>query len=156
MRKPPRITGVFDADENHRVLTLAGDGSGRFAFRPHPCDQCPWRSDLPTGVFPASAFRHSVNTSYDMASSTFACHLQGKDKPATCAGFLLRGAEHNFAVRMAIIRDRYDPRAVSDGGVPLYRSYRAMAIANGVAPDDPALAACRGADEDWEKVLRRG
>lgn len=156
MRKAPLITGVFDADENHQVLTLAGAAGARFAYRSKPCAQCPWRSDLPTGVFPAAAFRHSANTTYDMSERTFACHQQGKDKPATCAGFLLRGADHNLGVRMAIMRERYNPQAINDGGFPLYRSYRAMAVANGVAPDDPALAACRGADEDWIAQCRLG
>jgi hypothetical protein len=32
---------------------------------------------------------------------------------------------------------------VEDGGHELHESYRAMAIANGVAADDPVLAACR-------------
>ena len=30
-----------------------------------------------------------------------------------------------------------------DGGHELHENYRAMAIANGVAPDDPVLGACR-------------
>ncbi|MFC6619509.1 DUF6283 family protein [Deinococcus radiophilus] len=32
---------------------------------------------------------------------------------------------------------------VHDGGHQLHDSYRAMAIANGVSPDDPVLADCR-------------
>lgn len=148
MRKPPEVTGIFDAGPNHRVLTMNSGTPTRFAHRARPCGQCPWRRDLPTGVFPAKAFWHSANTAHDMATNIFACHMQGKHKPATCAGFLLRGANHNFGVRMAILTERYNPAAVDDGGFPLYRSYRAMAVANGVAPDDPRLALCRGADEE--------
>lgn len=157
MPRRVRQTNVFDCgDGAHRVVTLVNDNANehRFAHRARPCGQCPWRADLPVGVFPASAFRHSAATAYDMAQTTFACHMQGKDKPATCAAFLLRAADHNLAVRMAILRDRYNPAAVDDGGFPLYRSYRAMAVANGVAPDDPALALCRGADEDWIEQAR--
>lgn len=163
MRKV-RETGVFDCgDGAHQVVTLASDNVGepgqkpgqkpRFAHRATPCQQCPWRTDVPTGVFPASAYRHSASTAYDGAMNVFSCHMQGKVKPATCAGFLINGADHNLGVRFAILHDRYNPQAVNDGGVPLYKSYRAMAVANGVGPDDPVLDRCRGEDEDWSKVL---
>ena len=32
---------------------------------------------------------------------------------------------------------------VSDDGVELHKNYRAMAIANGVDPEDPDLKSCR-------------
>jgi hypothetical protein len=73
--------------------------------------------------------------------------MSGAGEPATCAGFLLRGAENNLAVRMAIMEGRLDPADVNDGGVQLYEGYRSMAIANGVPADDPAIARCRGDDE---------
>lgn len=146
---------VFDCgDGEHLVVTLKGSGDGPLLHRVQPCEQCPWRSDLPTGVFPVAAFSHSAATAYDMAQSTFACHMSGKEKAATCAGFLLRGADHNLSIRLAMMHGRYDPRRVSDGGKPLYASYRAMAIANGASDDDPALEACRGADEDWARVMK--
>ncbi len=59
-----------------------------------------------------------------------------------CAGFLLRGANHNLSVRLKLIQgDHFED--VTDGGHQLHESYRAMAVANGVAPDDPVLAPCR-------------
>jgi len=94
------------------------------------------------GEFPAEAFRHSASTAYDMSDHTFACHQSGKEKPATCAGFLLRGATHNLAVRLGYMRGRFQGD-VTDGGHELHESYRAMAIANGVDPEDPVLAPCR-------------
>ena len=112
-----------------------------------PCPECPWAKDSPIGVFPAEAFRHSARTAYDMAGTTFACHMARPEAPATCAGFLLRGAAHNLVVRLAQIRGRLDLRRVQDGGRELFSSYRAMAIANGVAADDPALAPCRSNDD---------
>ena len=152
-------SGVFDCgDGRHQVVTLTASGEDRLAHRAKPCEQCPWRADLPTGVFPASAFRHSAASAYDMARNTFACHMSGKEKTATCAGFLLRGADHNLSIRLAIVAGRYrGPRAVSDGGFPLYQDYRAMAEANGVDPDDDALLLCRGGDEErfWRKKERR-
>lgn len=137
-RKRGRIVRSRAACADHRVLTVEG-GSG--LYRRKPCTDCPWRVDA-TGVFPAEAFRHSAGTAYDMAQHTFACHQSGSLKPAICAGFLLRGADHNLSVRLrrmsgAIADD------VSDGGCDLHADYRAMAIANGVEPDDPVLAPCR-------------
>jgi hypothetical protein len=58
-----------------------------------------------------------------------------------CAGFLLRGADHNLSVRLGTISGKYG--AVEDGGHELHENYRAMAIANGVDADDPVLAPCR-------------
>lgn len=77
-----------------------------------------------------------------MATHTFACHEAGARKPALCAGFLLRGADHNLSVRLKMIQgDRFGD--LEDGGHELHENYRSMAIANGVSPDDPVLAACR-------------
>lgn len=138
MRKPTVITRVRPADENHQVLTVEGGGC---SYRKKPCKNCPWRIDS-VGEFPAEAFRHSASTAYDMAEETFACHEAGAKKPATCAGFLLRGADHNLSVRLGYITGRYKGD-VSDGGHELHDNYRAMAVANGVSPDDPILAQCR-------------
>lgn len=129
-------------DGEFAVVTITSKGgTGNHCIR--PCPQCPWREDSEIGAFPAEAFRHSASTAYDMATNVFACHMAGKEKPLTCAGFLLRGALHNLAVRLAQCTGKLDMRDVSDGGAPLYADYRAMAEANGVEPDDPALAPCR-------------
>jgi hypothetical protein len=77
-----------------------------------------------------------------MSTHTFACHMSGKGRSADCAGFLIRGALHNLAVRLKIMRQRALPD-VSDGGQDLYENYRQMAVANGVPANDPALANCR-------------
>lgn len=77
-----------------------------------------------------------------MATHTFACHESGVSKPAMCAGFLLRGANHNLSVRLKMIQCS-SFGDVHDGGHELHENYRAMAVTNGVAPDDPSLAACR-------------
>lgn len=122
------------------VVTITGGGH---AYCRKPCSQCPWRRDLPTGVFPAEAFRISANVAYDMSTRVFACHMAGRDQPRTCAGFLLRGAEHNLTVRLAYAQGRIDPRELSTGGLPLYGSYRAMAEANGVDPAEAVLEPCR-------------
>lgn len=140
-RKKPQVTKVRRADENHQVTTVESGGT---AYRRTPCDECPWRRDSPVGAFPAEAYRISAPTAYDMARNTFACHMSGVKTPAICAGFLLRGADDNMAVRIAVMNRTIDFRKISDGGCDLYESYREMAEANGVDPDDPVLAPCRG------------
>lgn len=142
-----RILRTRLADAFNQVVSVVSSG---FAYRRKPCAQCPWRVDQ-TGSFPAEAFRISAPTAYDMAISTFACHMSGVRKPTTCAGFLLRNADNNLAVRLKISKGDYDPSKVKAGGLDLHASYRAMAVANGCDPDDPVLASCRpnfGGDDD--------
>ena len=138
MSASPAITNIRPAGDGHQVVTVEGGAHG---YCKKPCLDCPWRVDA-TGVFPAEAFRHSAGTAYDMATHTFACHQSGVEHPRACAGFLLRGAQHNLSVRIGLMRGRIKDD-VSDGGHALHADYRTMAIANGVDPDDPILEPCR-------------
>lgn len=133
-----RITRVTPADERNQVVRIEG---GRGSYRRQPCGGCPWRVDN-TGTFPAEAFRISAGTAADMALETFGCHESGTAKPATCAGFLLRGSAHNLGVRLRLLSGRYQ-LDVTDGGHELHPGYISMAVANGVPPDDPAIRQCR-------------
>ncbi|WP_432263398.1 DUF6283 family protein [Cupriavidus sp. TMH.W2] len=133
-----KVIGIRLAGESHQVVTVQ---SGGHRYRKQPCHDCPWRKDA-VGEFPAQAFRISANTAYDMSTHVFSCHSSGSKKPATCAGFLLRGAEHNLSVRLGKIRGDYKDD-VSDGGLELFADYRQMAEANGVDANDPILASCR-------------
>lgn len=142
--KERRVTDIRPAGPNHQVVSVEGHRQG--LYRRQPCAKCPWRVDA-VGEFPAEAFRHSANTAYDMAKKMFSCHESGVEKPATCAGFLLRNSENNLGARLMAARGDLDREQVHDGGHLLFESYRHMAVANGVAPDDPVLAPCR-ADTD--------
>ncbi|WP_371438337.1 DUF6283 family protein [Polaromonas sp.] len=133
-----QITNIRPAGPDHQVVSVEGEHRG---YRRAPCGGCPWKL-ANEGTFPAKAFEHSAGTAYDMAQHVFACHESGVDGGHTCAGFLLRGAEHNLSVRLGHMSGRY-AQDVTDGGHELYESYRTMAIANGVDPDSPALKACR-------------
>lgn len=137
--KPPKITATRIADENNVVHTVEGGISGH---RREPCDGCPWRVSN-AGQFPAEAFRISASTAYDAAFNTFACHESGAEKPAICAGFLLRNAQNNIGVRFAQERGDCDPGTLREPEGELWRSYRAMAVGNGVDPADPVLTPCR-------------
>jgi hypothetical protein len=139
MKKPVRIVDVRPVDEGHQVVSVTG-GSG--AYRRSPCGGCPWITDN-DGTFPAGAFKETASTAYDMSEKQFSCHESGTKKPATCAGFLLRGADNNMGARLNYISGKYDFNAIHDGGHDLHDSYRSMAEANGVDPHDPVLAPCR-------------
>lgn len=145
-RRRAEVTRTQVADENHVVNRVEGGGGH---YRRKPCGGCPWRVDQ-TGSFPAEAFRISAPTAYDLADSMFGCHESGKTNPATCAGFLLRGADHNLAVRMAAAEGRIERSQLSDGGHALHASYRAMAEANGVLSHDRALDRCREPYEEGD------
>lgn len=132
-----KVTNIRPADENNQVVTVEGAGE---RWRQTPCSDCPWRKDA-VGAFPAEAFRHSAHTADDMSTHKFGCHQSGTKKPATCAGFLLRGADHNMAVRLARMRGLM--MNVDANGVDLFDDYVDMAVANGVDPDDPSLTSCR-------------
>jgi hypothetical protein len=140
-----RITSVTPADENNQVVRVEGGSGG---YRRQPCGGCPWRVDN-TGDFPAEAFRISAGTAADMAMETFGCHESGSKKPATCAGFLLRGAAHNLGVRLGLHNGRFK-LDVTDGGHELHAGYISMAVANGVPRNDPALRQCRLSPEEEE------
>jgi hypothetical protein len=121
-----------------------GGGAVKLVYPKKPCAECPWRTDVEPGAFTADRFRALANTAHDMAMSLFACHKSGDDRPTVCAGFLLRGGRHNLTLRLAYARGEIVPEGVDDGGYPLFADYRAMAVANGVPADDPALRLCRG------------
>lgn len=138
MSKSRTIVDVRPAGTDHQVVTALGGHKG---YRRTPCAPCPWKTQN-NGLFPAEAFRQSARTAYDMADTVFACHESGVEAGHTCAGFLLRGAEDNLQVRLGYCSGRYR-QDVTDGGAQLHDGYRAMAIANGVAPNDPVLGPCR-------------
>ena len=105
------------------------------AYQAKPCAECPWRRDVAPGQFPTKPSRALAETAYDMAQARFACHKSPEGAEFGCAGFVLRGAAHNLGAWLAArarrlwLQDTASP-------TPQHKSYRAMAIANGVEPDD--------------------
>jgi hypothetical protein len=81
-----------------------------------------------------------ASTAYDMAMIQFACHKSLEDDIG-CAGFAIAGATHNLGVRLS--RREGGMTNVRKTGYSLYPHFRAMAIANGVPADHPALQLCR-------------
>ena len=141
-----RVTERRLADVNHAVITVKGGGG---QYRRSPCPTCPWRKDA-VGIFPAQAFRLSANTATDGSkiregddtwTHTFVCHQSRAGKPLICAGYILNGSDA-IGWRIAVTRGKFDPARVQSD-VPLWTSYREMAEANGVSPNDKALQVCK-------------
>jgi hypothetical protein len=113
-------------------------------FRSKPCGECPWRKDQPAGRFPPERYIALAPTAYDMSQRLFACHKSPEGREVACAGWLTQSAGHSLSVRLWIIRGIYRPGQASSGGHALHKDFRAVAVFNGVAPNHPALKACRG------------
>lgn len=99
------------------------------------CDECPWRSDVPTGKFPPERYAALADTCRQgwPPQAIFACHKTPEGREQACVGYLLRNGLNNIAVRIAASQARFDPKALEARG-PLYESFREMAIANGFDP----------------------
>jgi len=138
-RRKRKVLAVRPAGPGHQVVMASAPGPT--VYRTQACSECPWRRDSPVGAFPAEAFRISAETAYDMADKAFACHLGGAG--TVCAGFLNSGAAHNLSIRKAIANEKFSYADFPESEVPLYDSYREMAEANGVDPEDPFLKPCR-------------
>lgn len=112
------------------------------AYQRQPCAECPWRLDVAPGQFPPARFVALAKTAYDVAIEQFACHKSPEAAPIGCAGFVLQGSTHNLGTRLALHFGKLKLDEVSSPW-PLHPNYRAMAIAQGVPADHPALAPCR-------------
>lgn len=137
MMDQPDVIHTRRAGSNHQVVTCKERGTRKGGFRKTLCKTCPWKKEN-TGLFPSEAFRLSANTAYDMSTHVFGCHegFERKGVVQTCAGFLVKGSGDNLHVRLALMNGQKLPDVPKD---TLHESYRDMAIANGVDPEDPVL-----------------
>jgi Family of unknown function (DUF6283) len=103
-----------------------------------PCDECPWRRDVPPGKFPPQRFIALASTAYDLAMTIFACHRSKVGHEIVCAGYLMQQSAHNLRLRLS--RQSFDDVS---SPVALFDDYREMAVANGVDPTHRALDQCR-------------
>jgi len=116
-----------------------------------PCQECPWKVDAEAGKFPTCRYEQLTATAGAPGAEVwldapiFACHKSPEGGERACAGWLATVGRDHLGIRMAVITGRLDPVALDPGeGWPeLHPTYAAMAIANGVDPDDPTLRRCR-------------
>lgn len=113
-----------------------------YPARRRPCANCPWRLDVEPGEFPPDRYRALAACARDLSNVTFTCHKTTEQRPMACAGFLEAGATHHLSVRIAYMSGQLE-KLDRSGGYEFHPNFRAMAVANGVPADDPALADCR-------------
>ncbi|MFF3256992.1 DUF6283 family protein [Actinacidiphila glaucinigra] len=126
--------------------------------RTFPCNECPWRLDVPPGQFPPERFEQLRATSvqpdprtdpdaYQAAAigqqDKFGCHkgAPGSGEDLACAGWLAVAGTQNLSVRIAVITGGLPADVLTPGAdwPPLYGSYDAMAAAQdtGETPAPP-------------------
>jgi Family of unknown function (DUF6283) len=101
------------------------------------CDECPWRSDVPTGKFLPERYAALADSCRQgwPPKAIFACHKSPEGKEQACVGYLLRNGTNSIAVRLAMAQGRCDPTKLQARG-PLYDNFREMCLANGYDPGD--------------------
>jgi hypothetical protein len=120
--------------------------------RPRPCASCPYRRDVPTGLWEASEYaklpRYDEDTP-NQPAATFHCHQQDGH---VCAGWLGVGDPGELlAVRIGVMAGALDPSCMTyTTDVPLHESHAAAARHGMSGVDDPAPDAFAV----MEKILR--
>lgn len=101
------------------------------------CAECPWLLSSRPGKFPPERYLQLADTCTPGGlRGVFACHMTPEGEERACAGMLIVCGQDSNRVRLAMIQGRLDPTSIKASG-PLYPNYRAMAEANGCAPDAP-------------------
>lgn len=104
---------------------------------PRPCAHCPWRvstgaADIPQFDFAlahaqASCCPDSSGMGPEFGAPFFACHKSKDSTLITCAGWLAAVGARHPGVRLAILMNRLDARALRpDGLPPLHASFKEM------------------------------
>ncbi|MFI8974122.1 DUF6283 family protein [Nocardia asteroides] len=77
---------------------------------PRPCVSCPYRCDVPSGVWAFEEYEKLRGHDGDMASpQLFRCHQAGREAASwrMCAGWVgSRGGRESLALRLAFIQGR--------------------------------------------------
>lgn len=89
-----------------------------------PCSSCPYRRDVPSGVWAANEYEKLIEYDAPMPfqpTARFDCHQRdGK----LCAGWVASHGAHNlFALRLLAIHDRLDPIVYNyETDTPVFKS----------------------------------
>ncbi|MFJ2607950.1 DUF6283 family protein [Streptomyces sp. NPDC087425] len=80
---------------------------------PRPCDSCPYRRDVPSGVWAHEEYeklrRYDARTP-EQPSAVFQCHQSDADSPRSrlCAGWVGCHGENVLGLRVALVHGRID------------------------------------------------
>lgn len=123
---------------------------------PRPCDSCPYRSDVPSGIWERSEYEklpHYDGETFEQPPSTFGCHLTGD---RLCAGWVgCHDMAESLSMRLAVSSGRitkaaWDAALAYVSPIPLF-STGAEAARHGLEElDNPSPAA----DKIIRKLLR--
>lgn len=90
-------------------------------IRPTPCEACPYRADVPSGVWEHDEYeklRTYEGETFEQPFGGFACHAT----PARfCHGWAVVSGEDSLALRLAGVQEIPEPK------VPLFESHTAAA-----------------------------
>lgn len=95
---------------------------------PRPCASCPYRRDVPAGIWDASEYRKLAAYDRDTSSQPgglFLCHQNNAGDPQSrlCAGWVGCHGGDLLALRLALIQGRIDGAAFDyTTEVPLFHS----------------------------------
>lgn len=117
-----------------------------------PCNECPWRRDVPVGRFSPERFRALRSTVGQGFNPLFACHKTEEGSDNTCVGYLLVDGMQNFAARLAHAQGLFKWRDLKSDA-PLYESHKEMERVNSGPGPGPCgycgkPATCFGQYED--------
>jgi Family of unknown function (DUF6283) len=111
---------------------------------PNPCESCPYRRDVPSGVWAASEYaklREYDKQTYDQPMEPFQCHQTGADSDhwRLCAGWVGCHGQELLSLRLAVSQGTQDPEVMTyTTAVPLF-SCGGEAAEHGMADiDDPS------------------
>lgn len=85
-----------------------------------PCDECPWRRDVPEGLYPvipstAAAVQGGPGAEAPMDAPIVACHKSPEGDDLPCAGWLAVAGVDHLGVRLAVAQGRIPPEALRPG-----------------------------------------
>ena len=112
--------------------------------RKTPCASCPYRVNVPSGIWDKSEYaklpRYDGEMHEQTATAVFMCHQQDG---CVCSGWLAhRDPEDMLAVRLGLMRGQLDPSCLDySTGVPLFASGAAAAAHGTREIETPSAAA---------------
>lgn len=115
---------------------------------PNPCESCPYRRDVPSGVWSEEEYDKLVRydePTYSQPTELFQCHQNGRDddKARLCGGWVATHGDHSLGLRLAVVTGRVDPAVMSySTTVPLFDSGEEAAEHGMEDIDDPGPEAC--------------
>lgn len=114
---------------------------------PRPCESCPYRLDVPSGIWAREEYeklpRYDADT-MSQPSGLFLCHQTGADDPHSrlCAGWVGCHGGDLIALRLAFIQGRITGDAFDyETDVPLHPTGRAAADHGLADVESPGRAA---------------